>query len=84
MKTSSTILAAIFATTALLATGAHAATDKTKEPSASAPAAQTMPMKKHSHMDEKGGMVLNTAEPKSEQSKPATNAHKHYHPRDGK
>lgn len=67
--------------------GANAAdADKALESKASAstPVEKMPAMKKHSHMEEKGGMAPKPAEPKVGQSSPAKDMSKHYHPRDGK
>lgn len=80
---SSTLIAAITA----FSMGAQAADTnmaEAKSPAASAPAAQTSPMKPHSHMEAKGGMAPKASEPKPAQSNPAKDMSKHYHPRDAK
>ncbi|MEN3111856.1 hypothetical protein ACFONG_06675 [Uliginosibacterium paludis] len=79
---------ALVAAAMAISMGANAAdADKPQEPkvAASTPAEKATPaMKKHSHMEEKGGMAPKPAEPKVGQSNPAKDMSKHYHPRDGK
>ena len=78
---------ALVAAAMAISMGANAAdADKPQEPKAavSAAAEKASTMKKHSHMEEKGGMAPKPAEPKVGQSNPAKDMSKHYHPRDGK
>ena len=89
MKLNSILSATLVAAVSMLSMGAQAAdggmgAEGKTSAAASMPAEKAAPMKPHSHMEAKGGMAPKASAPKPEQSNPAKDMSKHYHPRDAK
>lgn len=92
MKTKSALIAALFAASAVIAAGAHAAEGGKAAANDTPAAAQPAPY--HSHRDEKVGVPADTArkeaaavaqdEKTAKKPNPWYDRTKHFHPRDGK